>query len=627
MNAQSDPPRGPAPPAVGACPGRAGGRGATADRRPEAEWSRRFRLASCLLGILASSGLRAQDRSPEATDAHTGPWFEAAGPETGLVHRDLSGPTVAMGKFFLRDTVGQGIAVLDLDDDGRMDLYFAQGRDGTPEGGDCGNRLYRNLGAGRFEECGEARGAAHRGYGFGALAFDHDGDGDTDLYVTNLGPNALLSNEGGAFKDVTAAQPGLAGADDAWSVGATAGDADGDGDLDLYVANYCAQDLDALQKAGLCRQMSCEVPCGPRGLAAQADRYYVNDGSALGRLVSDDANQSGLLGVTPAYGFQPSFCDLDDDGDLDLYVTNDSLLNFLFLNDGHGRFDEQALAAGVACGRSGQTEAGMGLAIGHLDDDALPELFVTNFSTQANSLYVNETAEVGEPWWQEVGQRAGVGRPSWFQLGWGCQFADLDADGFTDLVHANGHIFPQMDACPPERVTYLQPNSLFAGTGGHGPLRDLSRQAGPGFGPPGPHRASVLVDLDDDGRQDLVFSRLDEPPLLLWNRTRNGHHWLGVLLLREPSAGRHPVLAVGARLRVEAGGRRWTRDLVAGSSFLSTEDPRLHVGLGAIDAVERLVVRLPGGPELVLEAPPIDRMLHLLVTADNALQLLPEPGR
>jgi enediyne biosynthesis protein E4 len=561
---------------------------------------------------------------PPADPPASGPFFVEAGPETGITHTDLSGPTPETGKLFLRDTVGQGVAVLDIDGDGQMDLYFPQGTDGTPSLGDSGNRLYRNLGDGRFEEVGEQQGAADRGYGFGALAFDYDADGDSDLLVTNLGPNVLLRNDQGRFTDVTREHPGLAGLPEEWSVGAATADIDLDGDLDLYVANYCAQDLAALMKQGWCRQMSCEVPCGPRGLAPQADRVFLNSGAPDFRLV-EETGQTGLLDVTPSYGFQPTFTDIDDDGDADLYVTNDSVANFLFLNDGSGHFTETALIAGVACGRAGQMEAGMGLAVGHANGDAQPEFFVTNFSTQSNSLYWNETAAIGSPWFEEISQRAGVGRPSWFQLGWGCALADFDSDGFTDVFSANGHIYEQMDNCHPASVAYRQINSLYRGSAEPGRFEDVSAAAG--FTVPDAHRSAAVTDLDNDGLLDLVVTRLDETPLVLWNRTPSRSdepaHWFGATVL-EQTGSAAPRVPLGARVTVVAGDRRWTRDLTAGSSFLATEDPRIHVGLGPTTAVDRVEVRLPGKPVQTLDAPPLDRWLTLLVSEDG-IELAPLP--
>jgi len=550
-----------------------------------------------------------------------GPWFEVAGPESGITHRNLSGPTAEEGKVYLRDCVGQGVAVIDVDADGWMDLFFPQGRDESDGGGDCANRLYRNEGDRTFTECAEAWGLAGREYSYGALALDYDADGDDDLLVTNFGPDVLYRNDGETFTDVTADHPGLAGGETEWSVGASVGDVDFDGDLDLYVANYVLQEIPMPGKK-FCHHRACKVPCGPRGLPSLADHFYLNSGAPDWRY-EEATEAAGLADVEPSYGFQPTFVDVDDDGDLDLYVTNDSMLNFLFVNDGAGRFEESGLVSGVACGRGGQAEAGMGLAVGHVDGDRLPEMYVTNFSNQTNAFYHNLTEPGGFPWFDEVSQQTGSGRPTWFLLGWGCAFADFDCDGAIDVFSANGHVYPQMDDCTPDQVVYREPNSLFRGTAGQVSMEEWSGKAGPAFAVPGPHRGSAAVDLDNDGDLDIVVTRLDEVPLLAWNETpaaRRGH-WLMVDLQLAGPADGTLVRAVAARAVAVAGERRWTRDLLVGSSFLSCEDPRLHFGLGDVERLDRLEVSVPGRDVVAIEDLAVDRHVVLRITADGLVEV------
>jgi hypothetical protein len=546
-------------------------------------------------------------------------WFTPAGPESGLTHRNLSGPTAQQGKRYLLDCVGPGIAVLDADLDGRLDLFLPQGRDdartleegGAASGGDCADRLYLNRGGRRFEEAGESLGLADRGYGFGALAFDQDGDGDSDLLLANFGLNRLYRNDGGAFIDATAAHPGLEGAPRDWSTGAAAGDVDEDGDLDVYVCNYVRHDSAELDARGPCRFMTeCKVPCGPLGLDPQADRFYLNDGPAGFRL--REATAEAGLSLPASYGFQPLFLDVEPDGDLDLYVTNDSQPNWLFVNDGSGRFTEQGLVAGVACSVAGLPEAGMGAAAGDLTGDARPELYVTNFSSQVNALYVNQTGADGAPWFDEQAQRAGAGAPTFFRLGWGCALQDFDDDGWTDVFSSNGHIYPQVDDCPPPEVVHLQECNLFRRVPGARLLfEDLGARAGPVAGVRRPHRSSVAADLDDDGALDLLVTRLDEPPLLLWNSLPARGHWLS---LRVEHAGTPARLAVGARVVASAGGRTFSGEVRAGSSFLSTEDPRVHLGLGDHARLERLEVEWPGGVRRAWTDVAADR--HLVLRPD-----------
>ena len=554
----------------------------------------------------------------------TGPRFVVAGPECGLAHRNVSGPTAAQGKFFLLDCIGQGLATFDFDRDGDLDLFFPQGRadsdsleaaaPGAAADAGGGARLYRNLGQRRFEECAAQVGLADQGYGFGALAFDYDGDADDDLLVTNFGLDRLYRNDAGHFTDVTAAHPGLEGAPSDWTTGAAAADVDRDGDLDLYVCNYLRHDRAELEAKGLCQFMgACRVPCGPLGLDPQRSVFFRNSGPPEHRLVPDTA--AAGLEVPAAYGFQPVFTDIEDDGDLDLYVSNDSVPNHLFVNDGTGRFEETALLAGVATGPAGQMLSGMGVACGDLDGDALPELYVTNFSTQHNSLYLNRSREMGRLWFDEQSVRAGCGHPTWFRLAWGCTLADFDDDGGVDIFVANGHVYPQVDACAPSDIVYRETNLLFRRLPGEA-LRfaDASATAGEPFTVAGPHRGSAAADLDEDGDLDLVVVRLDEPPLLAWNETAPRGHWLSVL--PESADGRR---AIGARVVAEAGGRRWTGEARAGSSFLCTEDPRVHLGLGDQAVVERLSVRFPDGTTWSAESVPADQ--HLIVRAGVAQPL------
>lgn len=550
--------------------------------------------------------------------AHSGPWFVASGAECGITHRNLSGPTAAQGKVLLLDCIGPGVATFDFDADGDLDLFFPQGRADSdvgpapgqddPGGGDCADRLYRNLGQRRFQECAAEVGLADRGYGFGGLPFDYDGDADDDLLVTNFGPDRLYRNDSGRFTDVTAAHPGLEGASDDWTTGAAAADVDRDGDLDLFVCNYLRHDRAELLAKGLCQFMGeCSVPCGPLGLDPQRAVFFRNSGPPESRLVPD--TQAAGLEMPATYGFQPMFTDIDDDGDIDLFVSNDSVANHLFVNDGTGHFSESALLAGVATGPAGQMLSGMGVASGDLNGDRLPELYVTNFSTQHNSLYVNSSRTMGRLWFEEQSVRTGCGHPTWFRLAWGCSLTDFDDDGWVDIFVANGHVYPQMDTCGPGEIDYRETNLLFQRQAGDA-LRfaDVSAVCGEPFTVAGPHRGSAAGDFDEDGDLDLVIVRLDETPLLAWNETPARGHWLSVL--PQLADGRR---AIGAQVVVQASGRQWMGESRAGSSFLSAEDPRVHFGLGDHVLVDRLAVRFPDGTTWSTEGVDADR--HLVVRA------------
>lgn len=570
-------------------------------------------------GDAAHFALHAPAPAPDQPSAPDGPWFSDRTRAWGLVHRSVAGPTPqqGQGKRYLRDTVGQGVAVFDLDGDGRMELLFPQGQ---AQGEDGRDLLYLNTGEGLTER-GLELGFDSYGYSFGALAFDYDSDGDEDVFITRLGADQLFANDGGRLRDVTAEHPGLAGPAQEWSSGAAAGDVDGDGDLDLYVARYCAQDYAALDAQGLIPLMGCLVPAGPGGLPPQADRFFRNTGAPNWRL-EPHTEAAGFAAPEASYGFQPTFTDVDDDGDLDLYVTNDSVFNFLFMNDGDGRFVESALRAGVACGKRGQMEAGMGLTVSDLDGDGLPELHVTNFSNQSNSLYHNETRTPDEPWFEELSDAMGTGRPSWFHLAWGTNFADFDADGSVDLFVANGHVFHQVEGCAPERIAYRQPNQVFRGQGAR--FEDWSARAGAVITGRASHRGSASVDLDQDGDLDLVINRLDEPPVLALNESPAPGHWIMLDVRRRLVPGGALVLATGAKLHLSAGELRASRELYRGSSFLSCEDPRLHFGLGEHTRVDQLRLALPGLAPATLSDLPVDQLLRVIIEADGSARW--EPG-
>jgi hypothetical protein len=576
-------------------------------------------------------GMTAPPVAPlELEPPERGPWFVELGGV--LEHRDVSGPTDREGKVFLLDCIGKGLAVLDFDGDGRLDLYFPQGRgpgaqdpsaDGSP---DSRNVLYRNLGQRRFERVPDAAGADDDGYGFGALAFDADGDGDDDLLATSYGPNRLYRNDDGRFADVSDQSPDLVGPPEFWSTGAAAADVDGDGDLDVYLANYLEHDGPALEARGPCRFMGCLVPCGPLGLTPQADRFLRNEG---GRFV-DATDDAGFGEVSDSFGFQPVFTDVDDDGDLDLYVTNDSRANSLFLADGggadsdgaRGHFTEDGLVVGAAVGRQGNLEAGMGVAAGDLSGDLLPEIYVTNFSNQFNSLYVNESV-AGLPWFDERSEAVGLGRPTWLLLSWGCQFVDADQDGWVDVVVANGHVYPQVDDCEPDQVVYRQPNSLFRRVPGDAlTFEDLGAAAGAPFARPGPHRGSVAAELDGDGALDLVMTRLDEPPLLAFNESPGRGASLLVTLEHRVADDAPWTLAVGARATVPMEGRVLTREVRRGGSFLCTEDPRLHFGLAEADVVS-MDLRWPDGTRQVLEDVPTGTAIRVRQGGEVPFEVLP----
>jgi len=500
-------------------------------------------------------------------------------------------PTPCGGKekAHLLDSQGNGLALLDYDGDGRLDLFVVSGW-GTEPGKAVdrpGNRLYRNRGDGTFEDVTARAGVAGSDWGCGVAVGDADGDGRPDLFVTNFGPDALYLNRGDGTFARAKDPPGI----DGWSTGAAFFDADGDGDEDLYVAAYIDCPLrDVLDAKPTLDWNGAKVAFGPFGLKGKSDAFFRNEGG--GRFV-EATKEAGLEDAGQFFGFGVAALDLDGDGDVDLYVANDSNPNYLFRNEGGGRFREVGLWSGAALSERGTSQAGMGVAPGDFDGDGLPDLLVTNFAKDTCTLYRN----LGRGLFADVSARAGVTPPTYLPLSWGCAFADLDLDGDEDLYIANGHIYPQADTAPESRETFRQRNLLLENRGGT--FADATAGAGPGLQVVESSRGVAAGDLDDDGDVDLVVSNLDAPPTILRNDSPRKGPWLGV---DAPAA---------LRVEVEAGGRKQVRFRVRGGSFLSASDPRFHFGLGAAAKADRVRVLWAGGGETVLENVEGNRLLRV----------------
>ncbi len=497
----------------------------------------------------------------------------------GVTARTVSGTAE---KKFLIETMGGGICVLDYDQDGRPDLYFVNGLS-RPGGGpdDRSDYLYRNSGDGHFQEVAAQAGLAGLHWGMGCVAADFDEDGDTDLYVTNYGLNQLFRNRGdGSFEEV-AAQAGvnLPG----WSTGAAFGDYDRDGDLDLYVANYVEFDFE--NPGGdprFCSYRGVTVACGPRGLPGAYDNLFRNEGD--GRF-TDVSEPAGIRAGGKLYGFQPVWTDFDLDGDLDVFVANDSTPNHLWQNNGDGTFTDVALLSGVAYNQEGRAQANMGVDIADVDGDGQLDIYSTNFSDDYNVLYRSS----GGAYLQDITFRARLAQITFRFLGFGTLFADFDNDGRLDIFAANGHIYPEVEKHG-LGSTYRQPNQLFRNLG-NGEFEEVGSQLGPGMALVKSTRGAVLLDYDADGDLDLALSNMDERADLLRNELEPRPNHLQIRL-RGRQSNRD---GIGARVEVTTGGRRQLQELHAGSSFLGNSQPVLHFGLGTAEKIDTLTVTWPSG--------------------------------
>ena len=502
------------------------------------------------------------------------PWFVDDAKSAGMQFTFRNGETVIRQ---MPVALSGGVALLDFDGDGWLDVYALQGgpfppAPGSPHNGD---KLFHNKGDGTFEDVTERAGIAALpgGYGLGATVGDVDNDGRPDLFITRWRAYALYRNRGdGSFEDVTE-KWGLGGDRD-WPTSAAFADLDGDGDLDLYVCHYVVWDAD---NPRLCRNEATHafMSCNPRSCGARPDHVFRNDGARFHDVTAEagivDHDGRGL-GVIAA--------DLDDDGRIDLFVANDKSANFLFRNQGKFRFEEVAHTSGVAANAEGGYQAGMGVAYGDLDGDGRSDLAVTNFYGESTTLYQNLGAGI----FTDRTTASGLAAASRLLLGFGIAFLDVNNDGRLDLLTANGHTDDLGD------TPYRMPAQLLAGVGG-GRLIDISSASGPAIPISHLGRGLAVGDLDNDGRTDALLVAQNEPLVFFHNQTERAGHWV-MFRLEGRRSNRD---AVGARVTLRAGGRRLVADRFGGGSYLSANDARLHFGLGASGRVDVVEVRWPSG--------------------------------
>jgi enediyne biosynthesis protein E4 len=518
--------------------------------------------------------------------------------EAGITFQHHADPE----KKYIVESMSGGVALFDHDNDGLVDVYFVDSLTvetaGQPKA--ARSTLYKNLGNLKFQDVTDRAGIGHPGWGMGVCTADYDGDGWEDVYVTALGGTKLYRNSrDGSFADVTTtAGVGVGG----WATGCGFGDYDRDGDLDLFVSRYVSIDLKALPEFG--KDKTCEfrgiaVQCGPRGLPGESDFLFRNEGH--GRF-TDVGKQAGVSDARGYFGLGVAWFDANEDGWPDLYVANDAMPNFLYINQKDGTFKEMAFPMGVAVSEDGSEQGSMGVAVGDWDGSGRLGLFVTNFSEEYNNLFRNEGTHFAD-----VAFRSRTAPPSLPLVGWGNAFLDWDNDGLVDLMAVNGHVYPQLDKVRlGASAGYRQRKLLYRNRGG-GLFDEVAAQFGPELTDEHVSRGLAVGDLDSDGRIDVVINDLDGAPQVLHNELASPGNWLVVKL-----KGKAPnTNAIGAVITARTGTHTQRRLVQSGTSYISQDDKRQHFGLGAAAQVDAIEVRWPDGASTRVENVKVNRLLEI----------------
>jgi hypothetical protein len=528
------------------------------------------------------------------------PQLEDITSTTGIIFKHTSDPA----KKYIVESMSGGVILIDYDRDGWPDIYFtnaptvAMAVKGTKSLG----VLYHNNHDGTFTDVTAKSGLSTPCFAMGGAVGDYNNDGWPDLYVTCLGGNVLYRNNGdGTFTDVTA-KAGVA--DGRWSTGASFGDYDGDGFVDLMVTNYVdfhLDDLPGFGSAPFCKYRGIDVQCGPRGLRGAGDSLFHNNGDGT---FTDVSKAAGVSDPSGYYGLGVIWADFNNTGRPDIYIANDSTPKYLYKNEGNGKFKDIGLESGTAVSDDGSEQASMGIAIGDYNHTGRPSLYVTNFSDENDVLYRNE----GDWNFREVSYAAGVALPSLPWVKWGTAFADMDNDGWLDLIAVSGHVYPQVDSLP-SSSGYREPK-MFHLNQKDGTFCDASDLAGKALMERHVSRGLAVGDLFNDGNIDVVIGDLDGGPMILRNRGISGRHWVSF----ELTGTKSNRLALNARISIVAGGMTQTDEVHSGGSYLSQNDLRIHFGLANATKIDKVEIRWPSGYKETLTNLGVDQHYSVIET-------------
>ena len=508
-------------------------------------------------------------------------------------------------KRLILEAKGPGVCLLDYDNDGWLDIYLVNGSTYDALAGKAEPphaALFHNNHDGTFTEVTAKAGVSNDRWGYGCAVGDYNNDGWPDLYVTNYGKNRLYrNNHDGTFTDTAEAAGVSVGT---WSAGATFGDYDGDGRLDLFVDGYLKFDLSnppySGSKAmgfGFCQYRGEQVMCGPRGLVGEQDHLFHNNGDGT---FTDVSKKLGVDNPAGYYGLGALFADVNGDGKMDLLVANDSTPNYLYINKGNGTFEDASYTSGFALNNDGREVANMGLAAGDYENNGHLSIVSTTFSDDYNVLFQND----GTGFFTDVSYQAGIAVSSIPFVGFGDGFLDYDNDGWKDLLIINGHVYPEVDRHPDWGTSYAQRPLLYHNVK-KGKFELVPPVEGTGLAQVSVGRGAAFGDIFNDGKIDVVINNMDGVPTLLRNVNPDHHHWVDLKLIGGP---RSPRDAVGATVYLNAAGIRQRGDVLSGGSYLSSNDMRIHFGLGDAADAGTAEIHWPSGEKEIVKLPAADQI-------------------